>query len=264
MSAEVLVLVEYRRQSWVAETAVVRQVGHAVRARAQLLGRLRSCFARTQTWQHAGRYLSALVSDAALPCSSRGIQSYLAGYASRFGLDPALRLSTEVTSAAPASGGGWVLTTGGGTERVDKLVVANGVFCEPAVPRYPGAAEFTAAGGRVLAGSELHEEEQARGRRVLVVGYGKSACDIAVPISQVAASTDVVARHLLWKVPRRIGGFLNFKMLPHHRAAPPDDHPPAGGRRASGRGTRRRYPAAGRSRRLRDRVHPGCPSCRRT
>jgi SRSO17 transposase len=34
-----------------------------VRARAELLGRLRSCFARTQTWQHAGRYLSALVSE---------------------------------------------------------------------------------------------------------------------------------------------------------------------------------------------------------
>src|SRR5205814_195369 len=32
-----------------------------IRARAELLGRLRSCFARTQTWQHAGRYLSALV-----------------------------------------------------------------------------------------------------------------------------------------------------------------------------------------------------------
>ena len=33
-----------------------------MRARDELLGRLRSCFARTQTWQHAGRYLSALVS----------------------------------------------------------------------------------------------------------------------------------------------------------------------------------------------------------
>ncbi|MEV0804919.1 hypothetical protein [Micromonospora sp. NPDC050200] len=34
-----------------------------MRARADLLGRLWSCFARTQTWQHAGRYLSALVSE---------------------------------------------------------------------------------------------------------------------------------------------------------------------------------------------------------
>jgi SRSO17 transposase len=34
-----------------------------VRARAELLEALRSCFVRTQTWQHAGRYVSALVSQ---------------------------------------------------------------------------------------------------------------------------------------------------------------------------------------------------------
>jgi cation diffusion facilitator CzcD-associated flavoprotein CzcO len=141
------------------------------------------------------------------------VQAYLAAYASHFGLDPALRLSTEVTSAAPKAGGGWTIATAGPAEHVDKLVVANGVFCEPAVPRYPGQAQFTEAGGRVLAGTELHDAEQARGKRVLVVGYGKSACDVTVPISQAAASTDVVARHLLWKVPRRIGGVVNFKLL---------------------------------------------------
>ncbi|HTU07041.1 MAG TPA: NAD(P)/FAD-dependent oxidoreductase [Trebonia sp.] len=141
------------------------------------------------------------------------VQAYLAAYASHFGLDPVLRLSTEVTAAVPVPDGGWAVTAEGVTEHVDKLVVANGIFCEPAVPRYPGEAKFAAAGGEVLAGTELHDAEQARGKRVLVVGYGKSACDITVPVSQVAASTDVVARHLLWKVPRRIGGFLNFKML---------------------------------------------------
>ncbi|HTP15244.1 MAG TPA: NAD(P)/FAD-dependent oxidoreductase [Streptosporangiaceae bacterium] len=141
------------------------------------------------------------------------VQAYLAAYASHFGLDPALRLSAEVTSATPAPNGGWAISATGTTDHVDKLVVANGVFCEPAVPRYPGESEFTAAGGQVLAGTGLHDEEQARGKRVLIVGYGKSACDITVPVSQVAASTDVIARHLLWKVPRRIGGFLNFKML---------------------------------------------------
>jgi SRSO17 transposase len=34
-----------------------------VRAQAKLLGRVRSCFARTQTWQHAGKYISALASE---------------------------------------------------------------------------------------------------------------------------------------------------------------------------------------------------------
>jgi Flavin-binding monooxygenase-like len=141
------------------------------------------------------------------------VQAYLAAYASHFGLDHALRLSTEVTSAVPAPGGGWDITTEDAVQHVEALIVANGIFCEPAVPRYPGMEEFTAAGGQVLAGTDLHDAEQARGKRVLVVGYGKSACDVTVPISQVAASTNVIARHLLWKVPRRIGGFLNFKML---------------------------------------------------
>jgi Flavin-binding monooxygenase-like len=141
------------------------------------------------------------------------VQSYLAAYAGHFGVDAVLRLSTEVTSAAPVPDGGWAVTAEGTTQHFDRLVVANGIFCEPAVPRYPGEAEFALAGGRVLAGTELHDEEQAKGKRVLVVGYGKSACDVTVPVSQVAASTDVIARHLLWKVPRRVGGVLNFKML---------------------------------------------------
>jgi hypothetical protein len=145
------------------------------------------------------------------------VQAYLAEYADHFGLAPALRLSTEVTSAAPAPDGSWTVATADGradqVDQVDQVVVANGIFCDPARPRYPGEAEFAAAGGRVLAGTDLNDEQQARGQRVLVVGYGKSACDITVAISQVAASTDVIARHLLWKVPRRVGGVVNFKML---------------------------------------------------
>jgi cation diffusion facilitator CzcD-associated flavoprotein CzcO len=142
------------------------------------------------------------------------VQEYLAAYASHFGLDPDLRLSTEVTAAEPVPSGGWlVTTTGGATEQFARLVVANGVFCEPAMPRYPGEDEFAAAGGQLLAGTDLHDAEQARGKHVLVVGYGKSACDVTVPVSEVAASTDVIARHLLWKVPRKINGRVNFKML---------------------------------------------------
>lgn len=146
------------------------------------------------------------------------VQTYLAGYAAHFGLEPALRLHTEVTAARPAGEGAWSIETLDGegarsTETYDRLVIANGVFCEPAIPSFEGLAEFTAAGGRLCAGTEFHDAEQARGLNVLVVGYGKSACDVTVPISAVAARTDVIARQLLWKVPRRIGGRLNFKLL---------------------------------------------------
>jgi cation diffusion facilitator CzcD-associated flavoprotein CzcO len=138
------------------------------------------------------------------------IQAYFQAYATEF-LDSHLRLSTEVTAVLPTADGRWAVALhDGSTEHFDRVVVANGVFCEPAVPAFPGADEF---GGRVCAGTEFHDADDARDKHVLIVGYGKSACDVTVPISQVAASTDVIARQLLWKVPRKVGGVLNFKML---------------------------------------------------
>jgi cation diffusion facilitator CzcD-associated flavoprotein CzcO len=134
-------------------------------------------------------------------------------YATEFGIDAHLRLDTTVTAATPTPDGRWRVEAGGTAETFDRLVVANGVFCEPAMPAYPGHGEFAAAGGRLCAGTAFHDAEDARGKHVLVVGYGKSACDVTVPISTVAATTDVIARRALWKVPRKIGGVLNFKML---------------------------------------------------
>lgn len=145
--------------------------------------------------------------------SGEQVQAYLEAYVDRFGLAPLLRLGTEVTSARPRAEGGWTVTTPGGEEDVDHLVVANGIFCDPAVPDYPGAAEFRAAGGRLSHASEFTELEDARGEDVVVVGYGKSSCDVAVAVSAVANSTTVVARELLWKMPRRIVGLINYKYL---------------------------------------------------
>lgn len=154
--------------------------------------------------------------------SGEQVQRYLASYAERFGLQRFLRLGTEVVSADPRGDGGWTLTTRparGGTDAVaselvvDHLVVANGIFSDPHVPEYPGAEEFRAAGGRLLATSDVHDVEEVRGEHVVVVGYGKSACDVATALAPAAASLDVVARQLLWKVPRRLAGKLNYKYL---------------------------------------------------
>ena len=151
--------------------------------------------------------------------SGEQVQRYLAAYAAEFGVDRVLRLETEVTAAVPAADGGWTVSSRGpadgttATERFDRLVVANGVFCEPAVPEFAGLDEFTAAGGQLLPATSFHDAEQARDKHALVVGYGKTACDVAVPMSATAASTAVIARQVLWKVPRRIAGRVNFKML---------------------------------------------------
>lgn len=151
--------------------------------------------------------------------SGEQVQQYLESYASHFDLNGSIRLNTEVQQAEPRADDGWSVTVRDlnsdqtSQYEFDSLVVANGIFSEPFIPEYEGRAAFEAAGGRICAASEFHDVEAARGKHVLVVGYGKSSCDVAAEIGKVAMSTKVIARELLWKMPRKIMNVLNYKYL---------------------------------------------------
>jgi dimethylaniline monooxygenase (N-oxide forming) len=146
------------------------------------------------------------------------VRSYLEGYARVKGLLDRVRLSTRVESAEPrADGEGWTLQVTGpdgpSTLDVDWLVVANGVFSTPHVPDWPGREEFEAHGGRVALPTRLGSDVTFEDRRVVVVGWGKTACDVAAQCSRTATSTTVVARRLRWKIPKRISRNLTFRHL---------------------------------------------------
>ena len=151
--------------------------------------------------------------------SGAQVQEYLQDYAERFDLGRVLRLGQQVVAAEQVRDGtAWrVVSTDGSGRREeevhDHLVVANGIFSEPLLPSFPGSAAFEEAGGRVLPAHAFTDVQQAQGRHVVVVGYGKSACDVAVAASDAAASTTVVARRLNWKMPRRVCGVVNYKYL---------------------------------------------------
>ncbi|MDQ1104826.1 flavin-containing monooxygenase [Nocardioides zeae] len=149
--------------------------------------------------------------------SGAQVQAYLEQYVEKFGLEPHLRLSTEVVAAEPTPSGGWDVTTadaaGTVTTHVDHLVLASGIFSRPFVPPWEGRDVFEKVGGEVLPAGDLHSLDQVAGKDAIIVGYGKSACDITVEVSTVAASTTVVARELLWKLPRKLQGVLNYKFL---------------------------------------------------
>jgi len=150
--------------------------------------------------------------------SGAQVQAYLEGYVRAFNLGPLLRLSTPVTRAAQDADGGWMVTfqpAGGAeaTERFDFLTICNGIFSAPAVPDFAGAATFRDAGGTICHSSEFLNAEEARGKHVIVVGYGKSSCDVAVGLVDHAASMTVVARELIWKMPKKLAGVLNYKYL---------------------------------------------------
>ena len=152
--------------------------------------------------------------------SGEQVQQYLTSYASHFGLDEHIKLNTEVISTEfDSSIQKWTLKTlmsGTAVEQVfsfDYMVICNGIFSQPLVPNYRGATEFEAAGGRISHTSKLHDYADVFGKHVLVVGYGKSSCDVAQAVCQQAASTHVVTRHLIWKVPKMLMRVLNYKYL---------------------------------------------------
>lgn len=146
----------------------------------------------------------------------RQMQEYLAGYAQRFGLTDKIRLRTEVVAADPVDGG-WLLEirdeTGIHRASCDHLVIANGVFSEPAVPEFRGEDDYFDAGGQLGHSSQFLDTEAVRDKSVVVVGYGAAACDLAEAISHVAVSTTVVARRLLWKMPRKLASGVDFEQL---------------------------------------------------
>ena len=74
----------------------------------------------------------------------------------------------------------------------DYLIVCNGIFSIPFIPEYDGAEEFTAAGGQICHTSEFVDAEEVRNKNVLVVGYGKSSCDVAMAALGPSKSTTVV------------------------------------------------------------------------
>jgi dimethylaniline monooxygenase (N-oxide forming) len=144
--------------------------------------------------------------------SGAAVQAYLATFARINGLDPVIELGTRVVLADRADvGDGWDLDVvgpaGARREHADWLIMANGICSFPHMPEYPGVDAFTANGGLVLAPSDVGGNgDVLRGRDVVVVGWGKSAADIALAAVPLARSVTVVARGIGWKLPWRIGG----------------------------------------------------------
>jgi dimethylaniline monooxygenase (N-oxide forming) len=145
--------------------------------------------------------------------SQREIADYLAAYAAHFGVTERVALGCEVTSVGKSGVGSWAVRTGDGKERLyDVVLTASGYH---SVPKYP---ERAAEGfeGEVLHSHHVRDAATFAGRRVLVIGLGNSAVDIASLISTTAARTYISTRRVTHIVPKYLFG-RPFDELP----APP-------------------------------------------
>ena len=149
--------------------------------------------------------------------SGEQVQQYIEAYAKKFNVFNKISFNTEVTLAKQSSNGSWSVEISKdgkkSAEDFDYLIVANGIFSDPFIPEWKGADAFKAAGGKIMHTVDFHNLEDVRGKNVVVIGYGKSSCDAANATVGTAKKTTIVARHLIWKVPKRLNNVLNYKML---------------------------------------------------
>ncbi len=126
---------------------------------------------------------------------------YLEQYATHHELE--VRFGVDVASIS-RRGPAWSVETSAGLVETDNVVVATGYDREPFVPSWPGLKTFT---GWLLHASAYRNPQPFVGRRVLVVGAGNSAADIAVDLVRGGASgVSISVRTPPQIVPRTVGG----------------------------------------------------------
>ncbi len=142
------------------------------------------------------------------------IHQYFRDYVDHFGLRETITFNTGVDKATRTADGRWRVTLSTGEVReYDALVVANGHHWDPRYPDYPGTFD----------GDELHSHQyrspfspvDMRGKRVVVVGMGNSALDIASEVSHrsIAEHVWVAARRGVWVLSKYRNGKPADKMM---------------------------------------------------
>ncbi|MBA9005232.1 flavin-containing monooxygenase [Thermomonospora cellulosilytica] len=129
------------------------------------------------------------------------VVAYLADYAAR--LDADIRTGHRVEKVIAASMGGFEIVTVGGEVFAAPLVVAaTGAFSRPHRPALPGLDSFV---GTVLHSAEYRRPEPLAGKRVVIVGGGNSAVQIAIELADHARVT-LATRYPLRFMPQKVLG----------------------------------------------------------
>jgi len=156
--------------------------------------------------------------------SAQQMLEYLNSYAEVFKLRPHIQFRTKVlmclskndpvvclpkndpVATAPGSDrigdGRWEVELANGEKRIYKgVIVCNGHHWDKRFPNYAG--KFT---GEYIHSKDYRNPQQLIDKRVLVIGGGNSACDLASEAARVGRSCDLSLRRGYWFLPKVLFG----------------------------------------------------------
>ncbi|MFF5209540.1 flavin-containing monooxygenase [Streptosporangium sp. NPDC000396] len=133
------------------------------------------------------------------------VAAYLARYADH--LDAEIRTGTRVTAVQAGEDGFAVRTADGTTFTAPSVIAASGSFTNPYMPVLQGQADFT---GEILHAAGYSAPAPYAGKRIIVVGAGNSAVQIAYELADVASVTLATRKPIRFVDQRPLGKDLHF------------------------------------------------------
>jgi hypothetical protein len=140
------------------------------------------------------------------------IARYFEAYAEAFDLRPSIRFQTGVERIEPAVStpggdhGYRIRSSDGASETFGAVIIANGHHWDPALPDPAIPGDFD---GRLLHSHDYvspTEPLELAGKRVVVVGIGNSAVDIASELARAGSEVTLSVRRGAWVLPKFLFG----------------------------------------------------------
>jgi indole-3-pyruvate monooxygenase len=128
------------------------------------------------------------------------VVGYLEDYAKRLSEPPRFGQNVDRIERTAE---GWRTQTDGGEYLSRHVVIATGFARTPYVPAWPGRESYR---GDCLHSAQYKNGAAWSGKRVLVVGFGNSACEIALDLHECGAQASIAVRGAVNIVPRDVLG----------------------------------------------------------
>lgn len=143
------------------------------------------------------------------------VVAYLELYAQEMGIQPVF--NTKVVSIEKTKEG-WSIKTNKETYLTNHVIVSTGDTNKPHIPRKEGIESFP---GKILHSSAYKNGREFKDQDVLVVGFGNSACEIAICVHEHGGRPALSVRSEVNVIPREVLGIpaLQIGILQTHLPA---------------------------------------------
>ena len=134
--------------------------------------------------------------------SRKQVLNYIKDYANHFDIYTNIQFNTSVKSLKQNQDLSWVVELSNGEiKNYEKVICATGMQWDPVIPSFSGKFD-----GKIMHSVEYRNSNDLKDKRVLIVGGGNSACDIACDVGRVTDQTFLSVRRGYWFIPKHVFG----------------------------------------------------------